>query len=280
MTNPVSATIRPPPPVAELALFGSAHPTHRLCRRTIQADAVAYRLLLAVPAAPPPAAGYPILYLLDGNAAFDLMSAGQLADAAGLVVAGIAHDTDLRFDPPSRSRDYTPARGAPGPCPDPARPDRLIGGADPFLRRLTGPIRAAAEAGLPVDPDRRAIFGHSLAGLFALYTLFERPGAFRRIAAASPSIWWGDEIMLGLEARMRDPDRPHEVLITLGDSERRSSPAGPHWDGPAPHTLEMARRLAARKNISVATRVLEGLGHAATLPASLPLALAFAARDP
>ncbi|MCX8995975.1 alpha/beta hydrolase-fold protein [Rhizobiaceae bacterium BDR2-2] len=276
MTNSPSTLIRPPPPVAELALFRNEHPTHSLSRRTIAADGVAHRLFLAVPRSSPPAGGFPILYLLDGNAAFDLMDAGQLAAASGLILAGIGHDTDLRFDPPARSRDYTPARHAGDPYPDPNRPDRLIGGAGAFLQRLTGPIRESVEAGLPVDPARRMLFGHSLAGMFALYTLLKRPGAFRHIAAASPSIWWGDEIMLELEAKTGDPGEPHDVLITLGDSERRSSPAGPHWQGPAPHTLEMIRRLSQRNNISVTSRVLEGLGHAATLPATLPLLPAFA----
>lgn len=276
-THPASPTVRPPPPIAKLALFGNEHPTHLFSRRTVSVDGITYRLLLATPRSSPPDSGFPVLYLLDGNAAFDLMEAEHLAAAKGLIVAGIAHDTDLRFDPPSRTRDYTPALDEQGFRPDPDRPERLTGGADLFLQRLTGPIREAVESGLPVDPARRAIFGHSLAGLFSLYTLIRQPGAFRRIAAASPSIWWGDEIMLAFASGMRDPDRSHEVLISLGDSERRSSAAGPHWSGPAPHTLDMAKRLAERKNIAVASRILEGLGHAATLPASLPLALAFAA---
>lgn len=278
MTSQPPSQVRPPPPVAELALFGTAHPTHRLSRGTVTVDGIVYRLLVAVPRAAPAADGYPILYLLDGNAAFDLMSPAQLAAADGIVLAGIAHDTDRRFDPPSRSRDFTPGSG--GPVPDPARPDREIGGAAPFLRRLCGPIRAAAEEGLAVDPARRGLFGHSLAGLFALYALLSEPDSFRQVAAASPSIWWGDEAMLRLEAAAPVAAARQRVLVTLGDSERRSSPAGPHWDGPAPHTLEMIRRLRLRPNLTVAAHVFPGAGHAATLEASLPLLPAFVANGP
>lgn len=276
MTAPTPLT-KPSPPVAQLALFDGAHASHRLSTKAITVDAITYRLLLAVPRDAPPSAGFPILYLLDGNAAFDLMDTVLLASAKDTILVGIAHDTPLRFDPPSRSRDYTPDIDGRGLQADPDRPGRLIGGANDFLERLVGPIRAAAEAGVPVDPGRRALFGHSLAGMFALYTLLRAPGVFARIAAASPSIWWGGEFMLRLEARTPALEPPCDVLVTLGDSERRSSPAGPHWDGPAPHTLEMIARLQARANTNVSSHIFPGLGHAATLPASLPVALAFSA---
>lgn len=281
MSSAAPIPTRPPPPSrAELALMDASHSTHRLSRRSLCVDGVGYRLLLAAPTATPPAEGFPVLYLLDGNAAFDLMSAGQLASADGVILIGVAHDADLRFDPPSRSRDYTPAAGGQGLHADPNRPDRLVGGADIFLQRLAGPIRDAAEEGLCVDASNRMIFGHSLAGMFALYALLTRPDAFKRAAAASPSIWWGDEFLLRLEERTPLFASRHEVLVTLGDSERRSSSSGPHWDGPAPHTLEMIRRLEAREGMNVSHRIFEGLGHAATLPASLPLVLEFARQLP
>jgi len=139
-------------------------------------------------------------------------------------------------------------------------------------------LRAGTEKTLPVDAARRTLFGHSLAGLLAIYALLTRPAAFSQFMAASPSIWWNDESLLGFEARIpRDAPFDNRVFVTLGDSERRSSASGPHWDGPAPHTLEMIRRLRYRSGIAVEAAVLPGLGHAATLPASLPLALQFAA---
>ena len=276
MTSPQPVSGPRPPALTKLSLFDSAHASHALSRKTVSCDGITYRLFLAVPKTVAPEGGFPILYLLDGNAVFDLLDAKQLASASGLILAGVGHDTDRRFHPPSRSRDYTPSLEAQVPFPDPARPERLIGGAEPFLHRLLGPIRQEVEAGLPVDPSRRMIFGHSLAGMFVLYTLLRQPDAFRRLAAASPSLWWGDEFLLGMEARTPAFANPLDVLITLGDSERRSSPEGPHWDGPAPHTLEMITRLQRRGNMTVSSSVLEGLGHAATLDASLPLVLKFA----
>jgi hypothetical protein len=278
--NPMPPATPPKPPIpaeAKLAIFGEELTSHRLSQRSVTISGRTYRLFLATPAAAAPAEGFPILHALDGNAVFDLLTADLLAEVPGLAIAGIGHDTPLRFDPAMRSLDYTPASDGRGVRPDPGRPDRMIGGADDMLDRLCGPLRAEIEAELPVDAGRRTIFGHSLAGLFVVYALLMRPEAFGRFAAASPSIWWGDELLLGMEAAMRPAFRGQSVLITLGDSERRSSPNGPHWDGPAPHTLEMVRRLEKRPGLNVASLVLDGLGHAATLPASLPHALRFAA---
>lgn len=264
-------------PLASLAIMAGDPPTHRLSSRMVDGGAAAHRLFLAVPKAAAPAGGYPVLYMLDGNGAFDFLTEELLASAPELVVAGIGYDTPYRFDTFARTRDYSPAWPGEGLRPDPERPERLIGGADPFLDRLTGGLRAAAEEGLAIDPDRRAIWGHSMAGLLALYALLTRPMAFARFLAVSPSIWWGDGMMLDLERRAGTPaDAAREVLVMLSDSERRSSAAGPHWDGPAPHTLEMIERLRARAGLTVHSRIFEGLAHAGTLPASLAPALRFA----
>lgn len=275
---PTAIPQKPPsPPVAKLEIFDRPTVSHRLTRHAATIDARIYRLFIATPLSPPPPEGFPVFYALDGNAVFDLLDASVLATVPGLVIAGVGHDTPLRFDPPMRSLDYTPAPDNDGPRPDPNRPDRMIGGAAAMLDRLCGPLRTQIEFGLPVDVGRRTIFGHSLAGLFVLNALLTRPDSFAQFVAASPSIWWGDEMLLDTETTTRGlRSAPHRVLVTLGDSERRSSPGGPHWDGPAPHTLEMIRRLGRRPEIDVVARVLPGLGHAATLPASLPLALRFA----
>lgn len=270
---------KPAPQPATYAVFDAGVATHRLSRRLERTgDGQVRQILSAVPAAPPPAAGYPLLVMLDGNAAFDALTPALLSAAPGLAIVGLGHDTPLRFDVLARSRDYTPPRGPGDPSPDPQRPERLIGGAALFLDILCSELLPAALAGLPVDPRRTTLWGHSLAGMFVVYTLLTRPRAFARFAAASPSIWWGDEWMLGLEAQSDlSGEGGASALVMLGDSERRSSPTGPHWDGPAPHTLEMVERLR-RRGLPVACEIFAGLGHAATLPASLPPTLRFAAR--
>ncbi|MFU0504822.1 alpha/beta hydrolase [Pseudaminobacter sp. NGMCC 1.201702] len=271
--------LRGEPAPAQLAIFENHVETHRLFRRTVTAaDGRSRQIFGAVPKCKAPAPGHPVLYMLDGNAAFDALTAEHLATVTDLALIGIGYNTPFRFDPQARSLDYTPAPAGEGPTPDPNRPERMIGGADIFLDLLCGELQSAAEYGLAVNPNRRAIWGHSMAGLCVIYALLKRPAAFARYISASPSIWWSDQWMLDFErCAPQFADTASDVLIMLGDSERRSSPSGPHWDGPAPHTLEMIERLGRRAGIAVSSSILPGLGHAATLHASLKPGLAFAA---
>ncbi len=48
---------------------------------------------------------------------------------------------------------------------------------------------------LPGSPDT-AIGGSSLGGLVALHVGLTRPDTFSRIAAMSPSVWWGGRVIL------------------------------------------------------------------------------------
>lgn len=272
MQSAAPAPVQPKQPQpAALAIFDTGVSTHRLERRLVSTQGGrTFQIFLAIPHAAPPVAGHPLLYMLDGNAAFDALTPAHLKAVSTLALAGIGYDTDLRFDVVARSFDFTPVEIPPAPN------GRRTGGAAAFVDLLAGELRDEVEAGLPVDPARRALWGHSLAGLCTLYSLLSQPGAFRRYAPVSPSIWWNDQWMLGLEAQTPLSGSDADVLVMLGDAERRSNPAGPHWDGPAPHTLEMVDRLKRRAGLAVELRIFPELGHAATLPASLAPALAFA----
>jgi predicted alpha/beta superfamily hydrolase len=266
------------PEEAKLTICAAQQETHDLARRLITTgDGRLYQLFLALPRQTAGNAAVPVLYMLDGNAAFDALTPELLSASPNLAIIGVGYETTSRFDRTHRSLDYTPPRGPNDPQPDPQRPERQIGGAAIFAARLINEIVPAAESDLPFTVGTRSIWGHSLAGMCVLHTLLTRPGSFARYIAASPSLWWGDEVLLKLEASVA-PDAlgAADILIMLGDAERRSSPEGPHWDGPQPQTLEMIRRLVERPDIDVASRIFEGAGHAATLPASLPFALKFA----
>ncbi|WP_258869738.1 hypothetical protein [Paracoccus thiocyanatus] len=136
---------------AELRIFQEGSATHALSQKVV-AVGPGYRLFLAVPKAPAPAGGWPVLYMLDGNAAFDFLTAEHLALAPGLVVAGIGYDTDRQFARELRTLDFTAPDGpGDGLRPDHVHEGRTAGGAAIFHDRLTGPLRDAAEAGLPID---------------------------------------------------------------------------------------------------------------------------------
>lgn len=261
---------------AELAILSASPASHAVSDRLVRTkEGRVYRIFTALPRQTPPARGYPVLYMLDGNAAFNALTVELLASAPELVIIGVGYDTPLRVDVEQRSLDYTPPVAA-EPVADPKRPGRRIGGADRFLESLVGELRDEAERGIDVDADRRALWGHSYGGLFTLYTLFVRPDFFGRYCAISPSVGWHESRLLAFEEAAAQPGSPKDVLIALGDSERRfgdnTQPAGP-----APRTMELIGRLRAKSGIRLQAHVLQGRSHGATMADSLPMSLGFSA---
>ena len=239
-------------------------------------DGRAYRILVARPAGPPPPAGFPVLYVLDGNAAFTTVAEAVRVQSrrtaatgvAPAVVVGIGYPTGGPYDETRRIRDFTtPA----DPSKLPPRPDGspwpANGGADAFLRFLVEEVKPAIARDLPVDPTRDALFGHSLGGLFVLHTLFTRPDAFRAYAAISPSIWWNDRAILEEERRFAASPAPagRRLLIAVGGLERQRAMVN---DAEA-----LAARLSRLGTLQVVQRTFEGENHASVVPTALSHAL-------
>lgn len=255
-----------------------------------------YRLLLAWPETPPPPDGYPVLYLLDGNADFgtavDSMRAQSRQPlstgvAPGLVV-GIGYPGEATIDLARRTRDYTPAVSA----------DRLglrpngeawppHGGARAFRGFLVEAVRAAIATRFPIDRDRQALFGHSFGGLFVLDTLLDAPAAFTSYIASSPSLWWGDHLLperLAAGHRAEAAGRTG-VRISAGGLEETPRPilAGRLPDYPAwlarNRMIANARAFAiglAACGLDARFHLFEGENHGSVVPAALSRAIAFA----
>lgn len=151
-----------------------------------------YRLAVSLPDGAPPPEGWPSLTVLDGHRLFQAVAATASALAARpektgvrpLAVIGVFHDETEGPVEDARALDFTDT-----PCPEPdwARPS---GGAAAFRRFLIEQAWPAATGAAPLDASRRALFGHSLGGLFVLETLERRPDLFARWIGVSPSLWW------------------------------------------------------------------------------------------
>lgn len=95
----------------------------------------------------------------------------------------------------------------------------FTGGADEYLRLLVGTILPTAEATLAGAPRWRGIAGYSLAGLFALYALYETD-AFSRAASVSGSLWFpGFREFVFSREPLRRPDR---LYFSVGDKESKT----------------------------------------------------------
>jgi predicted alpha/beta superfamily hydrolase len=131
---------------------------------------------------------YPVIILLDGDALTHGVSAivDSLANngrAMPMIVVGIENI--------DRQRDFTPPLT--GAKPDDL-PEGNVGGADKFLSFIADELLPQIDRTYRTRPTR-ILIGHSYGGLFAVYSLFNRPDLFKAYIAVSPALWWDNQAL-------------------------------------------------------------------------------------
>ena len=184
-----------------------------------------YRILVSVPRGSAPEAGFPVLYVLDGDAFFntavEIARMREWGRLTPTIVVGVAYPGRAFYDGPRRNYDFTPP-GMPDPDFDPSE----LGGADAFLEFLDGTAKPSIRERYSVDPSRQILFGHSLGGMFVLHAMFKSPRSFSVYLAASPTLRFSNNAILR-EAQSFEahPDRRAvRALITVGGLESSPSP--------------------------------------------------------
>ncbi|TCP69864.1 alpha/beta hydrolase [Baia soyae] len=169
-----------------------------------------YHLDISVPTKPAPPTGYPVIYILDGNAFFQTIQEqvrlqSKRADKTGIhpsIVVSIGYPGDKDFNLPRRFFDFT----APSASEIPPKPNGEkwpeSGGADQFLHFIETELKPFILEKYKVDESKQTLLGHSLGGLFVLEVLFTKPQAFQGYVASSPSIWWNQCDVLTREANL------------------------------------------------------------------------------
>lgn len=95
----------------------------------------------------------------------------------------------------------------------------FTGGANDYLRLLVEEIMPKAEKELLGPPAWRGIAGYSLAGLFALYAIYQTD-AFSRVGCMSGSLWFpGFKEYIFTHELKRRPDC---LYFSLGDKEAKT----------------------------------------------------------
>lgn len=195
------------------------------------AHGAVYRIFASVPKGEPPADGFPVLYLLDGNAIFaSFAETRRMLEYNGgkAIVIGVGYPTDDAYDK-RRTGDYIYPVAYPGAPPQraakPGDNDR-----DRFLDFLTGALRTEVGKRYKIDLKRQSLFGHSFGGLFALHALFARPDAFQSIVSASPSLGWNTQEMLqeerdfGARLAKGEVKKTSRLMIVVGDRDTDDDP--------------------------------------------------------
>jgi predicted alpha/beta superfamily hydrolase len=129
---------------------------------------------------------YPVLYLLDGDISFGMASSIARYLQFGntipeLIIVGIGYGALKKSEGNDRNRDYTISnrRNRPG-----------SGGAPKFRKFLQEELIPYIDDEFRTITDDRTIYGYSLGGLFALYSLFTEPDLFNRYIVGSPHLAW------------------------------------------------------------------------------------------
>lgn len=243
------------------------------------ADGYPYQIFVSKPKEAAPTGGFPVLYVLDGNAMFAGFAetrrilSMEKSDISKSIIVGVGFKTDMPY---SERRLYDFTGGPPPPPWDAAFSKIPNGGWDKFLDFLTGPLRADVNRRYGINPDRQALFGHSLGGLIAVHALFTRPTAFHAIIAASPSVFWHNQEMLKEEhdfvRRLQTGSIPKvsRLMIVCGENEETVLE---RWDAEA-----LAKRMEALSGYGLRTRseVYIGEGHITVPSRSVTSSLRFA----
>jgi predicted alpha/beta superfamily hydrolase len=194
----------------------------------VSREGLEYRILVSAPRGPAPDGGFPVFYILDGDAFFNtaveiarMREWGRLSPS---IVVGLAYPSRAFYDGPRRTYDFTP----PGSS-DPDFDISELGGADKFLAFLTDELRPWIGERYAVDPSRQILFGHSLGGLFVLHAMYASPRSFNIYLAASPTIRFSDRLVISeaslFEAQPQADRHAVRALISVGELESgRPSP--------------------------------------------------------
>lgn len=257
------------------------HATYRFERFTLHSEDGQrhYRVQVAIPKRPAPATGFPVIYMLDGNAALAAMDAADLAAVDALsptVLVAIGYEVEGSHDTTARAFDYTPPVIENGvERHDVEVRGRLGGGAALFLDYIEQRIKPEVDARAPTDHSRQTLWGHSYGGLFTLYALLTRPELYQRYVAGDPSLWWHDGLLVTTTLKGFDSALAQDKKVLIMEGGRRSShrtdDTRTQWS-----SHDFATKLQDQ-GVDVHYQQFSDLNHGQMLAASLKPALRLAA---
>ncbi|MFO7526394.1 MAG: alpha/beta hydrolase-fold protein [Ignavibacteriaceae bacterium] len=141
---------------------------------------------------------YPAIFLLDGDIAFPmawsvvryLQYAEHVPD---VLIIGIGYGGLMKSNVPNkRSRDYSIST---------ISGIAESNGGELFLQFLKNELIPFISSNFRMDKSNMTLSGHSLGGLFVLYTLFKEPELFSNYISSSPYTYYDLETLLALEEK-------------------------------------------------------------------------------
>ncbi len=196
-----------------------------------------YEVTVYVPEGKAPPAGYPTLYLLDGEKVFGtfvnaVSNEGFMNETEPAVVVGISGGPGEQSA--RRSFDFTPVDLTDDEkkfVVDLGRGTRT-GGYENFLRVIQEEIKPRITSMAAVDRHRDILFGWSLGGQFVVHTMLTHPESFTTYVALSPSLWWANKRIFSevpdFEKRIVANGQRVNLWLGVGSLEHEVSPGASH----------------------------------------------------
>ncbi len=241
----------------EPAAIQGAHGLGDTQRHTIDSEHAghSYEILVGLPDgyADEPDARYPVVYLLDGGVLYPLIRGYQRylridGEVPAVILVAVSYGTSDWRQGNNRAHDFT----LPSPDAD------HWGGAPDFRDFLERELLPAIDARYRTDPGQRVLFGQSLGGRFALYTVQTRPDLFAGYIASNPALHGNLDFFLTARPAESSSAR---VFVATGseDHTRFREPA-----------LQWLERWAEASDLpwSLETHTLAGHGHSSAPPAA------------
>ncbi|QWH18776.1 alpha/beta hydrolase [Bacillus mycoides] len=240
-----------------------------------------YQIHISKPRQPAPESGYPVIYVLDGNAFFQTFHEAVKiqsvrAEKTGVspaIIVGIGYPIEGAFSGEERCYDFTPSViSKDAPLKPDGKPWPKTGGAHNFFTFMEEELKPQIEKNYEINKGKQTLFGHSLGGLFALHILFTNADAFQNYFISSPSIWWNNQSVLEKEENLinelNNAKVETGVFLTVGSLEREHMVVGAN---------ELSERLLLVKHDQFRFKFYEAEGenHASVVPTSLSKGLRY-----
>jgi predicted alpha/beta superfamily hydrolase len=191
-------------------------PTFTLCSPETGTDYVIY---LDAPSSSEPGP-HPAMLFMDGDDQFkfgvEAYRALRKENAVPpLVLAGVGYGASYMKPANKRLRDYTATAMA---------TEAESGGADVFLKFLTGTLWPELARRVPLREDVSGIAGHSLGSLAAVHALFQRKPFFNRVLASAPSLWWDNRAPICTAQQLQGTGvaLPAKLFLSVGENDSPS----------------------------------------------------------
>jgi hypothetical protein len=166
---------------------------------------------------------YPVVYVLDANFHFPILSSTiKQYELGGLlpsiILVGIGYKSFEQMDS-LRVRDYM------YPASLPSDEMNAVGGGKNFYDFITSQLVPYIDSNYNTEKNNRSLLGHSFGGYFSLYALLNQiennRTIFKNFASASPSLWYNNFYLNQLTDKLstRKNKDTLDIFITVGGLE-------------------------------------------------------------